>query len=221
MSVEELTEALQQKEEELLRLQESFEEYQEMSKNIESELEEEISELKSSVSSLKAHNSELQEEILSMKKDFLSKTLSFERTIQNLSQEKATLDTNFKKIMKITREAETELEECKNSIREKEYELEQVTSFYHQTLEDLAITCSELESIKDSSIENTQRLKDQIAELSQEVLVARRKSRGLSQRLTVRGIKPVPVTYAGKSAIGIVESLISDLTTRLRTISMH
>ena len=121
--------------------------------------------------------------------------------------------------MTIARDTEIDLEKCRTTLREKEFEIEEVTSFYHKTLEDLAITCSELEIIKDSSIENMQRLKDQISELSLELAMARRKSRGFSQQVSVKSNSNLhPFSMNGKNSLGMVDALISDLTRKLKGI---
>ena len=149
------------------------------------------------------------------------KTSSLEKNISNLMNDKNSLETRLTKIMQIARENEIDLEKCRNTLREKEFEIEQVTSFYHTTLEDLAFNCSELESIKDSSIENMQRLKDQISELSLELAIARRRSRGFSQVLLTKPSVSHPVyTINGKNAAGMVESLILDLTRKLKGMSI-
>ena len=145
---------------------------------------------------------------------------SFEKTISLLSNEKSSLESKLAKMTKIARESEMELDKVKNTLREKEFEIEEVTSFYHKTLEDLAITCSELDNIKDASTENMQRLKDQMSELNSELAVARRKSRGISQHLSVRYSTPFPFNFHGGNAITMVDSLISDLTNKLKGMAI-
>jgi hypothetical protein len=151
----------------------------------------------------------------------MSKSSNLEKNLANLSNENNSLQSRLIKITEIARETETELDQCKTTLREKEFEIEEVTTFYHKTLEDLAITCSELDFIKDSSTENMQRLKDQIAELSLELSVARRRSRGISNQYSAKiSNANVPCVVNGKTAIGMVESLISDLNKKLKKMTV-
>ena len=221
MSLEILKKSLSEKEAELAELRRDYEEYEEMSKKIETELEEEIEDLKSIIVKLKQDSSELadkntEQKVIPKQLEFMAKSSSFEKTISLLSNEKSSLESKLAKMTKIARESEMELDKVKNTLREKEFEIEEVTSFYHQTLEDLALTCSELDDIKDTSSENMQRLKDQMSELSSELAAARRKSRGISQHLSMRCSTPFPFNFHGGNAITMVDSLISDLTKKLK-----
>jgi chromosome segregation ATPase len=144
----------------------------------------------------------------------MSKNASLEKHINTLTAEKKTLESKLFKTTELHRVNEIELEKAKNTIREKDFEIEQLTTFYHKTLEDFAIAVSELETIKDSSTENMQRLRDQISELSLELSLARRKSRGFTEKLSAAS----PFKINGKSSIGIVETLISDLSKRLKSM---
>lgn len=144
--------------------------------------------------------------------------MSLEKNISILTNEKSDINSNLKKITKIARDCELDLEKTRNSLREKEFELEEVTNFYHKTLEDLAITCAELESIKDLTSENTQRLKDQISDLNHELQVARRKSKGLSHNLSQK-IQPPTFTFTEKDSVAMVDSLISSLSSKLRVFN--
>jgi chromosome segregation ATPase len=210
-----MEEKLRQQEEELRRLQKEFEEYQETSTRVEEELEQEISDLQAEVMDEKLEKKELQDHILQLKKDFLAKTQGFERSLQSINLEKSKLESRLKIMSEALRNNEIELDHCRSALREKEFEIEHLTDFYHQTLEDLAIVGSELEEVKVSSSEDSQRLKDQIADLTNELKVAQRKSKGMSMRFgrnSTFGAEPV------KSAVGLIDRIIFDLNARLSTM---
>lgn len=146
-----------------------------------------------------------------------------EKNIYIITTEKDCFEAKLKGVTKLAKEYEIELDKFKDTLREKEFEIEQVTSFYHKTLEDLAITCSELESIKDSSMEDIQRMKNQISELGLELAIARRKSRSFSTHTAMNAVrhqKTHLIAYSRGSAIGMVDNLISDLTSRLKTMHL-
>ena len=113
----------------------------------------------------------------------------------------------------MTRDLETEIDGLWTKVRERECETQDLREFYENTLEELAITCSELERLKDTSQENTQRMKEHISELTNELLMARRKSHALHydhDYATDRTRTPSFSIY-GKNAVGMIDSIIKSL----------
>mmetsp|Transcript_11957 Transcript_11957/g.22894 ORF Transcript_11957/g.22894 Transcript_11957/m.22894 type:complete len:165 (-) Transcript_11957:306-800(-) len=101
--------------------------------------------------------------------------------------------SELQKLKQSFRNSETEVEELQQKLRARESELEHTKELYRNTLENLAITTSELEALQDSKLEDTQRLKDSLAEVTQELLLQRRSD-------VKSGSKPV--------SLSLVENLI-------------
>lgn len=140
-----------------------------------------------------------------------------------MSYEKECLETKLDGVTKLAREYEIELDKYKDTLREKEFDIEQVTSFYHKTLEDLALTCTELDSIKDSTLENIQRMKTQISELILELAMARRKSRSLSTTTAINAVrqqKTRNTVFAQGPTVGMVDHLILELASKTNQIQL-
>lgn len=207
---------------ELENLQQNFAEFQEMSKAVEAELEGELQDVKTKLYHAKKENCMLKEKIKELKVNpmqitFADRSKALEKNILSLSTEKQCLEAKLDGVTKLAKTYEIELDKFKDTLREKEFEIEQVTSFYHQTLEDLAFTCNELESIKDLSMESIMKIKNQIADLNLEVEIARRKSRSFSTASLINITQPQKasiVNFRG-SAVGMVDSLLTELASRL------
>ena len=143
---------------------------------------------------------------------------SNERTLKEL---KLTLE-KLKYFQRSKKDLEIDLEISTNKLREKEYENNQLTEYYHSALEDLAITCSELDNLKDHNAETTQRLKDQLKELNSELeIIHQTKGRRFQRSHTLAEIKlqepKLKNSIIGKSSIEIVDTLLGTLTMRLKT----
>lgn len=142
-----------------------------------------------------------------------------EKTINKLKEDLENTTSKLKRILRSTNELETDLDIYKSKLREKDFEIDQLTESYNQTLEELGITCSELDGLKDFSIESTQRLRDQLSEITQELEVARNKT--ISMRSgTINKEKPekpsLKNSMAGQSALNMVDLLLSDLSSKLK-----
>jgi predicted nuclease with TOPRIM domain len=78
------------------------------------------------------------------------------------------------KLTQTSRNYETEVEELQQRLRARESELEHTKELYRSTLENFAIATTELEAMQDSKLEDTQRLKDRLAEVTQELISQKR-----------------------------------------------
>ncbi|CAG9323342.1 NDE1 [Blepharisma stoltei] len=208
-------ELLKVKEQELFQLKNDFSEYQEMSKTLEEEIERELEIQIKLNSELSKENEALKDALDKLKTEQYEKIKEIEKNNNKLKDELYRLQERIKTLMKNNKDLETELDTVIGKLREKDFEINELTNSYHQTLEDLAITCAEFENLKDYSKENTQRLKDQLNELSQELDNARRKTENIRNRgLNVDNkiLQPsLKSSIVGKSALGMVEMLLSDL----------
>ncbi|CAG9329876.1 unnamed protein product [Blepharisma stoltei] len=211
-------ELLNAKEEELSQLKSDFAEYQEMSKTLEEEIERELEVQIKLNSELNKENKALKDELDKLKTDHYEKFKSIEKNSNKVKDELFVLQERIKILMKNNKDLETELDAYKSKLREKDFEIDELTNSYHQTLEDLAITCSEFENLKDYSKENTQRLKEQLNELSQELDNVWRKTESIRNHSSNNENKtPQPSlksSMVGRSALGMVDLLLSDLNSK-------
>lgn len=128
----------------------------------------------------------------------------------------------MKYFQRTKKEIEIDLEISHNKLREKEYENSQITQYYHNVLEDLALTCSELDDLKDHNAETTQRLKDQLKEVNSELEVIQQTHGRRFQRsqtlanVTVAEPK-LRSSVVGKNSLDIVDTLLGSLSTRLKS----
>ena len=219
MSSEELLLKLQQKEEEFQDLKSEFEEFQDMSKSIEAELESELERSTLKINQLEKQNSELTEELSKYKSNHISNTKELENINTKYKDEISTLQEKLKQAQRKLRHLETDLDFYKSKSREKDFEIDKLTEFYHKTLEDLAITCSELESLKDYNEENTYRLKEQLAELNNELHIAKRKSlkRIQSHKNEMKNVYgSLKSSMSGQSAQVMLDLMINSLNSQLK-----
>ncbi|OMJ86396.1 hypothetical protein SteCoe_12126 [Stentor coeruleus] len=207
---------------ELEDLKQDYAELQEVSKAIEAELEGELQQVKTELSHIKNENFDLKEKIKELNITFADRVKELEKNISRLTKEKECLETKLEGVTKLAKNYEIDLDKFRDTLREKEFEIEQVTSFYHQTLEDLAITCNELESIKDLSMESIQKIKNQITDLNLEVEIARRKSRSFSTASSLNAFQPqrASVVISRGSAVGLVDNLLTELQSRLKSVHL-
>ncbi|CAG9330658.1 unnamed protein product [Blepharisma stoltei] len=200
-------------------LMDEFEEFKETSKLIEAELELEIEENKILIKSLQEEILILKEQNTNLKSQFYTKIQVIEKLNSELNEKlkKSCQDSESSK--KKLMEMELEMDMMKSKLREKDFEAEQLNEFYNKTLEDLAIACSELDVLKEYSEENTQRLKDQISDLNNELMVARRKSIDirayLSRSDSAISRLSIKSSLDGQSSKTIVDILLSNLNANL------
>ena len=138
-----------------------------------------------------------------------------------LKELKVTLD-KLKYFQRTKKELEIDLEISNNKLREKEYENCQLTEYYHNVLEDLALTCSELDNLKDHNAETTQRLKDQLRELNSELeVIQQTKGKRFQKSHTFASVvnqePKLRTTIIGKNSLDIVDTLLGSLSTRLKS----
>ena len=214
MAEEALRNELQEKTLQLNQLTKDFEEFQETSKSFEIELEQEIENQTNYNKLLQAENDDLKDEIKLLKEDYRKKISEFESS--KIALEKLKFFQRNKK------ELEIDLEIAHGKLREKEYENSQLTEYYHNALEDLAITCSELDNLKDHNAETTQRLKDQLKELNSELEIIQQTKGKRFQRsqtfIEVINAEPkLKSSIAGKNSVDIVETLLGSLSLRLKS----
>jgi chromosome segregation ATPase len=128
----------------------------------------------------------------------------------------------LKYLQRAKKEMEIDLEIANGKLREKEYENNQLTEYYHRALEDLAITCSELDNLKDHNAETTQRLKDQLKELNSELeIIHQNKGRKLHRSHTLAEAvcqeAKLKNALVGKTSIDMVDTLLESLSGRLKS----
>jgi hypothetical protein len=120
------------------------------------------------------------------------------------------------------KELEIDLEIASGKLREKVYENNQLTEFYHTALEDLALTCSELDNIKDRNAETIQRLKDQLKDLNCELeIIHQNGGKRIQRSHTMAEITPHEVklrnSLLGKNSVDMLDTLLGSLSNRLKT----
>lgn len=113
---------------------------------------------------------------------------------------------------------EIENDHLKTKLRERESEIDGLHCFYQKTLEELAITGSELDALKNHSQENTQRMRDYISELTQELDIVRRHQKISAERQKQQNTSMqnefkyrFDVKLHGKEATEMIDALISSL----------
>ncbi|CAG9330265.1 unnamed protein product [Blepharisma stoltei] len=214
-----LQELLNEKDKQLSQLQQEFTEYQEMSKTLEEELESELEAQIRLNSELQAENQSLKDQVEKINKDYYHKLIEMEKSAFKLQNELKETQNKLKMNLKSNKELETELDIYKSKLREKEFEIEELTETYNQTLEELAITCSELDGLKDFNAESTHRLKEQLNELSQDLEIARDKTFNLQNHSSnfEKAEKPkLKDSMVGQSALTMVDLLLSDLNGKIK-----
>ena len=222
MAEETLRNELQEKTLQLNQLTKDFEEFQETSKSFEIELEQEIENQTNYNKLLQAENDDLKDEIKLLKEDYRKKISEFESSNEKLLKELKIALEKLKFFQRNKKELEIDLEIAHGKLREKEYENSQLTEYYHNALEDLAITCSELDNLKDHNAETTQRLKDQLKELNSELEIIQQTKGKRFQRsqtfIEVINAEPkLKSSIAGKNSVDIVETLLGSLSLRLKS----
>lgn len=128
----------------------------------------------------------------------------------------------LKYLQRSKKELEMDLEISNTKLREKEYENNQLTEYYHSALEDLAITCSELDNLKDHNAETTQRLKDQLKELNSELeIIHQNKGKRFQKPQTLPEMTmqepKLKNSIIGKNSVDIVDTLLGSLSSRLKS----
>lgn len=113
---------------------------------------------------------------------------------------------------------EIENDHLKSKLRERESEIDDLHNFYQKTLEELAITGSELDALKNHSQENTQRMRDYITELTQELEIVRKHQKIAAERQMYQTQSMqnefkyrFDVKLHGKEASEMIDVLISSL----------
>lgn len=218
MAKEELLLQLKEKDLEINKLREEFEDFQEMSKSIEAELENELEQEQQKNKKLQRQNDQLKEQLDSFKLQQITKCKELESLNNKLTSSNSALEEKLNQALRSKRHLETEMDFYKAKLREKDHEIEKLTEFYHQTLEDLAITCSELETYKDLNKESTYRLQEQISELNHELDVARKISLKRMQdhnRQMKNGYGSLKSSMSGQRATVMVDLLIDSLSSQL------
>lgn len=127
----------------------------------------------------------------------------------------------LKYAQRMKKELEIDMDIINSKLREKDYENNQLTEYYHSALEDLAITCSELDNLKDHNAETTQRLKDQLRELNNELeMIHQNKGRRTGRAHTVTDIfmqePKLKNSLIGKNSTDMLDTLLESLSNRLR-----
>mgnify|MGYP001100775903 CR=1 FL=1 len=187
-----------------------------MSKTLEAEMEQDLEKALLKNHDLEQKNEILQESYDKLHSEYLklSKDLEIEREKSSLVGEDQLNSLNLQ-----IKELETENEALKLRLREKDAENQDLRSFYHKTLEDLAITGSELDYVKNASQENSQRMKDHINELQQELELIK-KSHNNSSEME----QPPPDTknefkfqfdVDGTDALEMIDSLILTISSNI------
>lgn len=120
-------------------------------------------------------------------------TKELDKALTTSNSQLSETSADLLKLKQTYRNSETEFEELQQRLRARESELEHTKELYRSTLESLAITTTELEALQETKLEDTQRLKDRLAEVSQDLALQKRS-------LVKIGGKPV--------SLCLVESLI-------------
>lgn len=105
---------------------------------------------------------------------------------------------------------------------EKDYENNQLTEYYNGALEDLVIICSELDNLKDHNAETTERLKDQLRELNNELeMIHQNKGRRSGRAHTVTDIimqePKLKNSLIGKYSFNMIDTILCSLTNKLKS----
>ncbi|OMJ79040.1 hypothetical protein SteCoe_21023 [Stentor coeruleus] len=213
---------LLEKSQQLSQLTKDFEEFQETSRAVEAELEYDIENQAATIQALQSENDILKEQIKTLKEDFRKKLFEVEKHNDKLMKELKITTEKLKTMQRHNKELEIDYDILTGKIREKEYENDQLTQYYHRALEDLAITCSELDDLKDHNAETTQRLKDQLRELNNELEIIqqskfKRMRKSYSIVDTVLPECKLKSTMVGKNSLDMVDSLLGSLSSRLKS----
>ncbi|CAG9313360.1 unnamed protein product [Blepharisma stoltei] len=164
----------EEKYEELESFKKDFEEYQESNKRFELEVEEEIEQLMVAKLELERENKALQEKLEKAKGSLAKKTKELEAMSQRLKTTSSTTSGEIDALKQRLKEVETENEVLRGRVREKDQNIGDLTKFYHKTLEELSLAGSELERIKTTKEKESQKLKEHVSELTQELQIIRR-----------------------------------------------
>lgn len=137
-------------------------------------MEEELENLMVAKMELERDKKNLLEKTEKIQSNFLAKSKELETVTLRLKNASCITNDEVDALKAKLKEIETDNETLKARLREREQDITDLTNFYHKTLEELAIAGSELESVKNKGQEDTQRLRDCVNELTQELEVVKR-----------------------------------------------
>jgi chromosome segregation ATPase len=148
--------------------------------------------------------------------------LDLENNNEKLMKELKITQEKLKYLQRSKKELEIDIDIVNAKLREKDYENNQLTEYYHGALEDLAITCSELDNLKDHNAETTQRLKDQLRELNNELeMIHQNKGRRSGRAHTVTDIimqePKLKNSLIGKCSFDMIDTILGSLNNRLKS----
>jgi len=161
------------KEKELVELEESFTDFQQSSKDLEHEMERELTanekklkDLTSTYHRLKSEHEEMVEKSRRIAEDS-------GKMIHNLQEELDTLKKSNLELRKEKQKLEQDNDELERRVRESEASLQDLTEKMNKTLEENSFLQTELEETKTRSQEAQQRIKDEIRDLKLELSLER------------------------------------------------
>jgi len=187
------------KEKELLELEESFTDFQQSSKDLEAEMERELTtnekklkDITSLYHRLKSEHDEMMEKSRRVAEDS-------GKMIHNLQDEAEALKKSNKELRREKQRLEQENDELERRVRESEASLQDLTEKMNKTLEENSLLQTELEETKNRSQETIQRMKDEIRDLKLEMAVSNSSKLetqpAIEREIKTNGIqKPLPKT---------------------------
>ncbi|CAG9323119.1 unnamed protein product [Blepharisma stoltei] len=209
----------EEKYEELESFKKDFEEYQESNKRFELEVEEELEQLMVSKLELEREKKTLQEKLEKSKASLMKKSKELEFLSQRLKTTSSSSSGEIEALKQRLKEVETENEALKTRVREKDQNIGDLTKFYHKTLEELALAGSELERFRSRKDEESQRLKDHVNELTQELQIIKRPSPQIPELEQPPPEKDFKIKFdintQNKDPLDMIDSLISTIANSL------
>lgn len=179
-------------------MREEFNEFQDTSKTYEAEIEYELEALNDLNGELQRENKRLREELRELK------TVKLVRLLQESEksrEEAAELREAHESALKYYRGLETELEVFYSKVRQRDFELKDLREKYSQTLEELALTCCELENVKFYSYEAAKKTRSDM--------------RTTQKTWKHRPSQSISSSMAGQDAVSMIDHLIESLACRL------
>eukprot|EP00126_Sphaerothecum_destruens_P015326 Sdes_comp9281_c0_seq1m765 len=187
----------------LTELRRQFDEFQEESRELEHELEAQLEQNENNLEKLQSENSRLKSEKELLSSKFHDSRTDTSKMIADMKFQLTTFQEKLEEQRLLVIHLETTNDHLEKKERILQDKCENLESKLSQALEKIEELTSELEhSVEEKHIE-TQRLKDQIRDLQNEILAIKHCKKNLDE------VKVPPITNASSSAILLVDDLLS------------
>ena len=195
-------------------------ELQETSRTYEAELEAEVDSLAARNEQLLAMNKALQDENAHLKSSLQSKVQLLQQENLRCSAEVSRLSVENERLLRLLRESETQVEWTLSKLREKDFEVQELTGHYEATLEELALATDEVESLNAALAEQTRQFQQRTKELTCQIEATTKLHPQITVFVNSQPKRSPPSqlsrSIVGQNSLGMVDTLIESLQARAK-----